>query len=144
MDLFDTIKKDHEEFKKLFKKLAEKQTRGDYSRLHRDIVAHMTAEERTLYPALQETEARQLALEAIEEHNAAKHELQQIDQLSFDDEHWLPKFMVMRDLVLHHIEMEESKVFQHSKKLFDEKKLSTLQKEFSAARKETLAPAGKK
>jgi len=139
MDIFSTIKKDHDEFRKLFDKLTEKPSRGDFQKLYRDGASHMAAEERTLYPALQDTEVRALALEALEEHNVARQELQQIEQLSFKDEHWLPKFTVLCDLVRHHMGVEEKEIFAKAKKLFDQEQLDTLLKEFNAAKKEAVA-----
>jgi len=145
--LFDTIKKDHDGFKSLFSKIIEsssgavKTRRTSYEKLHRDILAHMEAEEHTLYPALLETDARSMGLAALEEHETAKSKMAEIDQLSEDDEHWIAKFKVLRALVEHHVQDEESTIIPKAKELFSDDQIKSMSREFADIRKGALVRA---
>lgn len=144
--IFDAIKKDHQEFKNLFSKLVEatsytKSVARDYEKLHRDLFAHVEAEERTLYQALMDTDARPLALDALEEHRTVRGKLLELDGMSDDDERCIPVLKVAQALVEHHIGVEEKHIIPKALRLFDDEQIKQLTREFSELRKEAMAHA---
>lgn len=145
MTFIDTLKKEHGTIKDLFQKVqseAGHKTRPfeqHWTKLCSELMGHMEGEEKTIYPALMDTDAKELALSAIEEHSAVKMVINQLCDVSYDDEHWKPKLKLAKDLVEHHISEEEGEILPKAVKLFDAKQLEQFHKEFTGIRKETMA-----
>jgi len=117
-------------------------TRTDkFNQLHDLLIPHMEAEENTLYPFMMETEGKSMALEAVEEHNAAKHSMTHIDELAPDDEHWLPRLKVLHSLIEHHIEEEENEILPMAEKMMSDEQVKSMSGRFSDVKKSTMAAA---
>ncbi len=149
MDVFDVITSDHEKVKKLFAQLedtTEKATKGRQQLLEKlegEILPHMHAEEQYFYQILlDESEEKKHIYEAIEEHRAAKHVLADIHELSFEDPRWAARVQVLQELVEHHIEEEESEVFEIAHDAIDESRAQTVAKRFQELKKEAPAHTG--
>jgi hemerythrin superfamily protein len=117
-DVFDQIKDDHRAVMDLFDQLesmdeAAISRRGALVRhLQDDLLPHMAAEETVFYP-LMENGARnhQRHLEVNEEHLAARTLLQGIIDTDPNDERFLARCKVLKELLRLHIAEEESLVF---------------------------------
>jgi hemerythrin-like domain-containing protein len=102
---------------------------------------HEAIEEEILYPALKEhPKAKDLVLEAYEEHNVIDMVMSEIDETPFDDETWGAKFTVMKENLEHHIEEEEGEMFDQCRQVFEPEELQELGDEMEA-RKEELESA---
>lgn len=144
-ELFDLLEKDHDEVKNLLKQL-KKTDNGDakkredlFAKVKSEITPHQEAEEKVLYPPLQENgETRDDALESIEEHHVAKLLLRELDDMNKDSDKWLAKLKVFKEVVEHHIEEEEDEIFKDMKKAFSDEKakqvVNDFKKEKEAAR----------
>jgi hemerythrin superfamily protein len=136
-ELFKEIKKDHKEVKDIFDKL-EKAADGSskkkdelFLQLRQEIMPHMEAEEHVFYPVLKEMkDARQDALEAIEEHHVSEMVLKELEKMPRDRQEWTAKFMVFKELVEHHIKEEESKIFSDAGKLMSRDQLEEIGEQF--------------
>jgi hemerythrin-like domain-containing protein len=62
--------------------------------------------------------------------------------VAFDDPRWAARCKVLKELVEHHIEEEESEVFEVARKVFDEERSSTAAKRFKEMKKESPAQVG--
>ena len=97
---------------------------------------HSQAEEETIYDALAEEAASEMAvLEAFEEHRIAEDLLQEIEDRhtgSRWDQKLSAKAKVMAQLVEHHIEQEEDKIFDLAEEELSEEELIQLGEEFQA------------
>jgi hemerythrin-like domain-containing protein len=152
MDVFDVITSDHEKVKKLFAQLeetTEKTTKGRQELLEKlegELLPHMHAEEQYFYQILldesEESEEKKHIYEAIEEHRAARHVLADIHELSFEDPRWAARVQVLQELVEHHIEEEESEVFEIAHDVIDESRAQTAATRFQELKKEAPAHAG--
>jgi hypothetical protein len=81
---------------------------GDFRRA---LLPHMQAEERTLYPALQENAAtRALGMRGEEEHAAAAAVFQKLEVGDFTSDRWIARFSTLREMVGTHVRTEESDV----------------------------------
>lgn len=134
--LFQTLKKDHQEVKSLFKKLTEAKKADQreelLEQLDSEITPHMRAEERTVYMALQKNkEAKEDALEAFEEHHAARLVMHELQDLSADDERFLAKTMVLKEMVEHHLKEEEKEIFQDIRDAFSADEAGKLLERFN-------------
>ncbi len=116
--LFDTLRKDHQEVRDIFQKLldAEQSSRREelVGKLHREILPHMRAEERTLYPSVRDhcNTCKGDVLESMEEHHAARLVLHELQEMEADDERFQAKTAVLREMVEHHIKEEEEEIFK--------------------------------
>ena len=126
MDGLALLKKDHDSIKKQLKDLEETtskavKTRQDlFGRLKLTLTVHEQMEEAVLYPALkQHAEAKDIVLEAYEEHDVVDKVLGDLEATPFDDDRWHPKLKVMSENLHHHIEEEEQEMFEQARKVFD-------------------------
>jgi hemerythrin superfamily protein len=145
-ELIKIIKKDHEELKEIFGKLEKASNKSQREKLvgqlFQEIEPHMEGEEKALYPELQKhKEAKESALEGVEEHHVAKMVLQELLDTPASDDRFLAKAIVLKTLVLHHIQEEEDKIFKLYKKTVSDNKAQQVLDNFNKAktqRKEAL------
>jgi hemerythrin superfamily protein len=138
-DLFEEIRMDHDEVKDMLDNLEKtggaKSRQSLFEKFKQELIPHMKAEEKTLYPALaEEKSAREDALEAVEEHHVAEMVLKELDKMSKDDEKWKAKLLVFKEIVNHHIEEEEGKIFEHTREAFDEEQLGVIFEDFQKSK----------
>ncbi len=147
MDALQLLKADHDKVKKMLGELDSTTERGvktreeGFAKLRRELEVHEAIEEEIFYPALKEhPKAKELVLEAYEEHNVVDMVLGEIDDVAYDDETWGAKFTVLKENLEHHIEEEETEMFEQARQVFEEEELAQLG-ERMAARKEELMGA---
>jgi hemerythrin-like domain-containing protein len=144
MDILDLIKQDHDKTLDAFeslKKTTEKtfKTREKtWSETEEDLLAHMQAEEETLYPALEKDEEDKI-LEAIEEHNLARMASEDLDDTPIDDKRWLAKLKVIEESVKHHIEEEEGEIFKAARKNLSDDERQEMGDRFKEVKEENLS-----
>ena len=98
---------------------------------------HEAIEEEIFYPALKEhPKAKDLVLEAYEEHNVVDMVMKEIEGVAYDDETWGAKLTVMKENVEHHIEEEEDEMFKQARQVFSEEELADLGERMSARKSE--------
>jgi hemerythrin-like domain-containing protein len=136
-EFFKMLKKDHEEVKGILgqlKKTKEKESskREDlFQKLREELVPHMKAEESAFYPPLLENkEAREDAMEGIEEHHVSELVLKELEKMPKDEDKWGAKVGVFKELVEHHIKDEESKLFKSAEKALDPEEFKKIMKQF--------------
>lgn len=98
MDIYQILKKDHQEAKDLFKKIQS--GKGDktslFSELRQELMIHMEGEEKLFYPVLKKNdETRDITEEGIEEHKEAKKILKEMQSLK-GDEQWQSRLQELR------------------------------------------------
>jgi iron-sulfur cluster repair protein YtfE (RIC family) len=123
--LFDALKKDHEEVKNILARLQETESfperKNLVDTLRQEILPHMIGEEKVVYASLREPkEAWCEALQSIEEHHAAQLILQELATLPTGDERFRAKVSVLKEMVERHIEAEEKKIFRDLLKVLSE------------------------
>ena len=140
MDAFELLKKDHKKVAQLFKEIeaASGQTKKEiFSRLKSELDVHAQIEERIFYPALENKEvARDITLEAYEEHNVVKQLLAELEALPKDDESWGAKLKVLQENVEHHVEEEEGEMFKDARKVLSQQQIDDLGARLEAAKQE--------
>ena len=133
MDGLALLKKDHDSIKKQLKDLEEttskavKTRQGLFGRLKLTLTVHEQMEEAVLYPALkQHAEAKDIVLEAYEEHDVVDKVLGDLEATPFNDDSWHAKLKVMSENLHHHIEEEEQEMFDTARQVFDRDVLEQL------------------
>jgi hemerythrin-like domain-containing protein len=143
MDAIKLLKDDHDKAKKMLQQLEETteravKTREEvFAKLKSELVVHEAIEEEIFYPALkQHAEAKEIVLEAYEEHNVVDMVMSEIEQTPFDDERWSAKFSVMKENLEHHIEEEEGEMFKQARDVFDKETLERLGEQMQTRKQE--------
>ncbi|PNA05570.1 MULTISPECIES: hemerythrin domain-containing protein [unclassified Pseudomonas] len=139
MNAIDLLKTDHEKVKGILNQLSESTDRALKKRaelldkLELEITIHTQLEEQILYPAFKEAGGK----EQDEMYYEAKEEHRTVDSLVLPDlkstDPSTPEFAgrvkVVKELLEHHIEEEETEMFPQAKKLLGNTKLEELGKE---------------
>jgi iron-sulfur cluster repair protein YtfE (RIC family) len=145
VDALELLKEDHDRVKRMLEELdatterAEKTRTEGLAKLKQELTIHEAIEEEIFYPALKvHAEAREIVLEAFEEHNVVDTIMGEIERTPVDDETWGAKFTVMKENLEHHIEEEEGELFDTAREIFDRQTLESLGGRMQA-RKESAA-----
>ncbi len=146
MDALQLLKNDHDKVKKLLhegESTTERgvKTRQDlFARIKHELQIHEAIEEEIFYPALkQHAEAKAIVLEAYEEHNVVDAILSELERTPVDDQTWGAKFTVMTENLEHHIEEEESEMFQQARQAFSREELQALGERMERRKQDLLA-----
>jgi hypothetical protein len=133
VDALKLLEEDHKLVKRL---LAEGETtteRGEktrdelFTRLKRELTIHEQMEEEVLYPALKEVaKSRDIALEGYEEHHVVDEILSELEQTPASDETWGAKWKVAKENLEHHIEEEETDMWQAARREFSKDELDDM------------------
>jgi len=130
MDAFELLKQDHKKVSKLFSKIesASGQAKSElFDQLKAELDLHAHIEETVLYPALENTEeAREITLEAYEEHKVVKDLLGELANAADQNEEWDAKLKVLKENVEHHVEEEEGELFGKARKALGHERIETL------------------
>ena len=142
MNAIDLLKADHERVKAILAQLSESTSRGIKKRtdllakLEMEISIHTRLEEEILYPAYKQTGGKEQA----EMYYEAKEEHRTVDSLVLPDlkntDPSTPEFAgrvkVVKELLEHHIEEEETEMFPQAKKLLGKATLESLGEQMEA------------
>jgi len=133
MNALELLKKDHETVKGILDQLEDTNERATkkrselFAKLKEELSTHETIEEEIFYPALREhEEAREIVNEAYEEHQLVDYVLEDMSELSPDEEAWSAKLSVAKENILHHIKEEEGEMFKRARGAFDKTELEDL------------------
>jgi hemerythrin superfamily protein len=124
-NIIDLLKEDHKKVKTLLDETIKNRDTSNYPQIQKELRIHMEGEENLLYKKTR-NQATDLTLEAYEEHDLVKKELRDIDNLNINDEHWMPKMKVVKDMIEHHVEEEEEEYFPKSEELLGLDELNQL------------------
>ncbi len=132
MSIFKRLKADHE----LQRRLAERimQTSGDspdrrdaFATLKREIEAHASAEEQSLYATMMALPAGQpKARHSTAEHKEAADILEELTQLEMSSGAWLRRFEHLKQRLEHHLDEEEREIFPAANKLLSSSDVTDL------------------
>jgi hemerythrin superfamily protein len=125
MDVLTLLKEDHDRIKRMLEDGDKTTERGEktrtelFARLKETLTAHEAMEEEVLYPALKaHPKAKDLTLEAYEEHHVVDLVMEELEATPVSDEQWGAKFTVAKENIEHHIEEEEGDMFRDIRELF--------------------------
>jgi len=146
MDAVTLLKDDHDTLKKILDDLDSTTERGVktreelFTRVRRELEVHEAIEEEIFYPALKEhPKAKELVLEAYEEHNVVDMVMAEIEETPYDDERWGAKLTVMKENIEHHIEEEEGEMFPQARQILERSELQELGERMKERKDELMA-----
>ncbi len=133
MNAITLLEEDHKRIKRMLAEgdatteRAEKTRTELFARLKETMVAHESMEEQVLYAALkQHPKAKELTLEAYQEHHVVDLLFEELEKTPVTDEQWGAKFTVARENIEHHIEEEEGDLFKKTRQIFSTAELDEM------------------
>jgi len=133
MDAIALLKADHEKMKGLLNELEATTERGVKTRtelfatIKGELTLHEIIEEEIFYPELKaHPKAKDIVLEAYEEHHVVDLLMGELEALDVGDETWGAKALVMKENVEHHMEEEEGDMFKKARQVFEAAELDEL------------------
>jgi len=146
-DAISMLKKDHQTVRQLLARLEKTTERSDRQReellnqIENEVKVHTTIEEEIFYPAYKDAvrskSDKELYFEAIEEHHVVDLVMPEIKSTDPRSEEFRAKAKVLKDLIEHHAEEEETEMFPRARKLMDREELLRLGDQLAQA-KESL------
>jgi len=137
-NILDTLHSQHEMVKKMFEKLEATEERPEKEKLFTEIrnalVPHIKWEEKLFYSVLEEKEEfKEDVLHGFEEHHAAKVFLKELEGMSPSGKRWDAKASVLKDMIEHHVETEEDKIFKAARETLSEREMNEIGDKFEDA-----------
>jgi hemerythrin superfamily protein len=146
MSILDLLKQDHKEVSELLSEMSETTDRAAkkrqqlFSECKTALMAHSHAELQAFYkPLMKDGDDEDALLEAQVEHEVVERLLEDISATEPTDEKWLAKITVLKELVEHHVEEEESEIFKLARKAYDKKQLDEIGARFEELKQQEMA-----
>ncbi|MBD2460882.1 hemerythrin domain-containing protein [Oscillatoria sp. FACHB-1407] len=138
-DILSLIEADHRTAEKIFAEAegakGAKKMQECFDQLYKELNLHAYAEELVFYPAMQDHEETQEYIEeAEEEHNSVKILLEEMKSLEIGGSEFKTRMMHLKESIMHHVEEEESEIFEAVRGCMGEEELMELGQEFQAAK----------
>lgn len=128
-DALTLLTRQHERIRELFESLSGRAPRpsqvkiDEVRELLSTLVKHAEIEELVFYPAVREVLSEDDLLdESLEEHHAAEVLLYELERTPAEAERYDAKITVLSELVLHHIEEEETELFPKVRDALDDER----------------------
>lgn len=135
-DAVAILKEDHTRVRKLLDQLAKTSEKAASKRaqllatLEEELKTHTRIEEDVFYPAFRDaaerSDERKLYYEAVEEHHVVDLVLPELKGADAESEQFAAKAKVLKDVVEHHADEEETEMFPRARKLMGREELERL------------------
>jgi hemerythrin superfamily protein len=143
-DAIAVLKADHQRVRRLLDELEKTRDNAASKRekllgtIETELKTHTRIEEEVFYPAFRESarngDDRELYFEALEEHHVVDLVLPEIKGADPSSDQFAAKAKVLKDLVEHHAEEEESEMFPRARKLMPRADLMQLGQDLERAK----------
>ena len=148
-DAISILKGDHQRVRQLLRRLesttgrAAKQRKDVLAQIESEIKVHTTIEEEIFYPAFKESvrskSDQEFYFEAIEEHHLVDLVMPEIKSTDATSEQFRAKAKVLKDLIEHHAEEEETEMFPKARKVLGQSKLLEIGKQIQSRKQDLQA-----
>lgn len=146
MDIYNYLKDDHTKVANLMERVI---SNGDaeeretmFEMIKHELTLHAETEEATFYKAIEEATRSRTTEEEIEhahgEHDEIKDCLAKISATPVTSDIWLHYFTELKDIVTHHVEEEETEIFESAKKILDAKQARDLATQMDKLKQQKL------
>ena len=143
-DAIALLEADHKKVRGLLKEFEDTSARATTRReellqtIERELKIHTTIEDEIFYPAFKEAaekhDDKKLFYEAVEEHHVVDTVLGELREAEPASEQFGAKAKVLKDLVEHHAEEEETEMFRRARKLMTRQRLAELGERLAEAK----------
>ncbi|MEN6517895.1 MAG: hemerythrin domain-containing protein [Methanospirillum sp.] len=141
--IVEHIKRDHRKTDREILELEMRlRRRGDedlgpvFAPMKQELLGHMAAEEKLLYPPL-EKEMREQIADARKEHDTIRRQLEELAAGGrMEESEWRRRLVMLKQEIQHHVTDEESEILPAARRIFDEDRLRDLGSRFERMEKE--------
>ena len=143
MQIYEALKKDHEELRSLLNELVSlsenDESRGSelIKQIRDELIPHARAEESVFYNSMRSLDAaKEIVMDGYKEHMEAEtllRSLQAMDKINAD---WTSTAKKLREDLEHHIKEEEGKIFNVAKQLFTDEEATMMCEAFEKLKPE--------
>ena len=149
MKIYDYIHKDHKKVSALFKKISAAKTAKMknelYQKIFSELTLHLVSEENTFYLTLEKYSQSEPKVEhGEEEHTEIKQAMNKLKKLSATSIDWLVQFGVLKQLVEHHVNDEETRIWAAAKQVLSSQQENQLTIEMEQYKQKMLGNSDKK
>ena len=151
MDIYRYLKQDHETVNQMMEKMPSVPAakRGQaFDNIKKELTLHAESEEQTFYEAVKKAARTKSAEEKVEhaneEHDEIREYLDKLSAMNYKTEEWLMCFGEFKHAVTHHVEEEESEMFEKAKRYLSPEQAKSLVAEMDALKEEMEATLEKK
>jgi iron-sulfur cluster repair protein YtfE (RIC family) len=146
MDAISLLKQDHQKVRQMLKRLVSDGTEELLDQIENELKVHTQIEEEIFYPAfkdaIQSEKDEHIYHEALEEHHVVDLVLPEIKSSSEGSEQFDAKAKVLKDIVEHHAEEEETEMFPKARKAMGAARLRELGEELKQRKEELMGGMG--
>lgn len=135
--LFDMLKQDHQEVTDMLEQAIESKDPSQFPKVKKMLDVHMEGEEKFFYPILRNKDKEGM-LEAYEEHSVGKRLLQEIEGTKKGNERCIPRIKVLKDVLEHHIEEEESEIFDEAREVLSDQQEQKIVQQFEELKSQKM------
>ena len=141
-NIYDAIKADHDTHRELLNRIAEttgasEERQEAWDAFYGDVKSHSAAEEETFYSKLiSKTWGQDAARHSVQEHAEMNDLLEELREMDMSHGSWLEKFKKLKHDYEHHMEEEESEVFERAKEVIPDAEIKGYGDRFLARKKE--------
>ncbi|HPS88475.1 MAG TPA: hemerythrin domain-containing protein [Methanosarcina vacuolata] len=129
--IYDILKEEHEQMSDLLRQALQDGSKVSFFKVKLKADPHMMGEERIFYPVLEEiNELRELMSQAHKEHDETKTLIFEIEGMDEINEKWTSKINELKQSIEHHIEEEESKVFEKARNILSQEKAEEMAQQY--------------
>ena len=129
--IYDILKEEHEQMSDLLRQALQDGSKVSFFKVKLKADPHMMGEERIFYPVLEEiNELRELMSQAHKEHDETKTLIFEIEGMDEINEKWASKINELKQSIEHHIEEEESKVFEKARNILSQEKAEDMAQQY--------------
>lgn len=140
MDIYSYLKNDHLQVSALMDTLVSAQTPRQrtalFHRIRDELTLHADTEEVTFYKAIDDATQSKRAEERLEhadkEHEEIRQYLVRLSTMPVENPKWMELFGELRHAVTHHVQEEESDVFESAKKCLSREQAVMLARQMDA------------
>jgi len=142
MSIYDALKKDHDKVTEMLNELVMLNEGDDVhsdliNQIRDELIPHARAEESVFYNSLRSLDqARDIVMHGYKEHVEAETLLRTLQIKDKVDMDWKKTAKELRKAVKHHIDEEETKIFNVAKQLFTQEEADMMEEAFEALKPE--------
>ena len=140
MDVLDLIKTEHRRIETLVSEIESTDNPHKlyecFNQLFNGLNLYAEVEEQTLYPAIRRhcQDTQELIDAAQQEHHKAKQILEELEYLSPTSREFKQKIADLKDVIQHHVQAEENKLFDQVRECMSQEEREQLGSEFKAVK----------
>lgn len=143
MDIYAYLKLDHEHVAQLFSQFenAESVTRRKQivAMITQELLVHAYSEQETFYKALtQHLDTRDEAMHGKKEHHEIEAQIDSIIHSKYLGASWIKKVKRLKEIVEHHVNEEEGKIFRSAQEVISEKEAYMLKEKMHYLKQQIL------